>query len=166
MRTEGHRDEEAVHRFVEHLAMTFAEFGFPRMPARVLGALMVADEDGLTAGQIGERLGVSAAAVSGAVRYLIQINVVVREPVRGSRRDQYRIPDDTWYMASAVKGGVYKKIGDLVQEGVLAIGDETSRAGARVAEMRDFFLFVQDELGGLLQKWDEVRRAKRLERAG
>jgi len=43
------------------------------MAARVLFAIMCAEADALTAAQIGERLGISPAAVSGAVRYLIQI---------------------------------------------------------------------------------------------
>ena len=64
------RDEEAVRQFVEHLSMTLADQGFPRMPARVLLTLMSADEEALTAAEIGQRLGVSPAAVSGAVRFL------------------------------------------------------------------------------------------------
>lgn len=161
MRPDGSRDEEAVRHFVEHLALTLADMGFPRMPARVLGALMVAEEDGLTAKEIGERVGASPAAVSGAVRYLVQISLVVRAPVRGSRSDVYRMPDDTWYVASSVQDGRYRRVADLIQEGVDAVGDETSAAGLRLAEMRDFFLFLQRELGGLLAKWEKERAATR-----
>ncbi len=50
--------------------------GMPRMPARVMMALIAAPEGGYTASQLGERLGVSAAAVSGAVRYLQQLHFV------------------------------------------------------------------------------------------
>src|SRR5437667_6642501 len=96
----GERDEEAVRRFVEHLAMTLYDLGFPRMPARVLCTLMVAEDGAMTAGQIGEWLGVSAAAVSGAVRYLVQVGMVQREPTPGSRSDRYRAMGNTWYMAS------------------------------------------------------------------
>jgi DNA-binding transcriptional regulator GbsR (MarR family) len=151
------RDEEGVRHFVERFALTLSNLGFPRMSARVLGTLMVAVEPGLTAGQIGQRLGVSAAAVSGAVRYLVQVGMVAREPVPGSRSDRYRLPDDPWYLAGAAKSGVYKRVADLVQEGVVVVGDETSPSGARLAEMRDFMLFIQDSLVDILDRWERTR---------
>ena len=62
------RDEEAVRGFVERLALLFADWGFPRMAARVLFALMTAEAPGLTATELAQRLDASAAAISGAVR--------------------------------------------------------------------------------------------------
>lgn len=157
MSTEDHRDPEAVRQFVEHLAMTFANLGFNRMAARVLGVLMAAEEDGLTAGEIGERLGVSPAAVSGAVRYLITTGLVQKSPVPNSRSDLYRLPQDEWYIAGVVKGGVYRSIAGIVEEGVQAVGDDESNAALRLREMRDFFLFIQEEMLGVLEKWQAGR---------
>ncbi|WP_329108758.1 MarR family transcriptional regulator [Micromonospora sp. NBC_01699] len=160
MQPDGRRDEEAVRRFVEHLALTLSDMGMPRMAARVFAALMAAEEPGLTAAEISERLGVSPAAVSGAVRYLIQVGMAVREPAPGSRRDLYKAPFSSWY-SSTVRGGVYERIANVVQEGVLAIGDERSLAGARLADMRDFFLFVQKEMVELVERWEQARRGAR-----
>ena len=50
--TDG-RDEAAVRQFIEHVAMTFADLGFPRMAARVLFVIMCAEEDALTAAEGG-----------------------------------------------------------------------------------------------------------------
>ncbi|MFC7757661.1 GbsR/MarR family transcriptional regulator [Catellatospora bangladeshensis] len=74
------RDEDAVRRSVEHMAMMLADMGFPRMPSRVLMTMMSAEETSLTAGDLADRLSVSPAAISGAVRYLMQMGFVVREP--------------------------------------------------------------------------------------
>ena len=101
--------DDEVHLFVERMALTFAEVGFPRMAARVLFTVMSAD-DPLTAAEIGERLGVSAAAVCGAVRYLTQFGMLVREPVKGSRRDRYRMPDNPWYEATVTKTGALQEL--------------------------------------------------------
>jgi biotin operon repressor len=155
--TEGIRDDEGVRHFVEHMAMSWADWGFPRMPARVLMTLMAADEDALTAAELAERLGVSPAAISGGVRYLIQIGMVAREPVPGSRRDRYRMPDDAWYQASAVKGTWFKVIVDIAGDGITAIGGKDSPSGARIAEMRDFFAFMATDTGNLLERWHETR---------
>lgn len=155
-----HRDEEEVHLFVERMAMAFADVGFPRMAGRVLFTVMSADEP-LTAAEIGERLGVSAAAVSGAVRYLTQFAMLVREPVKGSRRDRYRMPDNAWYEATITKTGLYKNFIDIANGGVDALLGRTTPAGERVAEMRDFFLFVQEEIDGLGERWRARRAAAR-----
>lgn len=157
---ETRRDEEAVRRFVEHLAMTLNDLGFPRMPGRVLAVIMAADEPGLTAGEIGERLGVSPAAVSGAMRYLLQVNFVVKEPIAGSRSDRYRLPDDPWYTAGTVRGGAYTRIADLVQEGLDAVGSRKSPAGARLAEMQEFYLFLQSGMLELLERWEKHREER------
>ena len=159
-RSRGRRDEQAVRRFVEHMAMTLADWGFPRMPARVLMTMMSSDEGSLTAADLAEQLGVSPAAISGAVRYLTHVGLLAREPVPGSRRDRYRLPDDTWYEATATKGQLLKTVTDLAEEGVTALGGLATPSGARVAEMRDFFQFVQGELDGLLQKWQATKAAR------
>ncbi|WP_422753775.1 GbsR/MarR family transcriptional regulator [Micromonospora sp. WMMD708] len=154
-RRPGHDDE--VHLFVERMAMAFADVGFPRMSARVLFAVMSADGP-LTAAQIGERLGVSAAAVSGAVRHLTQVSMLVREPVPRSRRDHYRLPDNPWYEGTITKTGLYKNFIDIADAGVTALGGTATPGGGRVAEMRDFFYFIQEELDSLGERW-RARRA-------
>ncbi|MEV7329683.1 helix-turn-helix domain-containing protein [Micromonospora sp. NPDC093244] len=148
---------DPVHLFVERMALTFAEVGFPRMAARVLFTVMSAD-DPLTAAEIGERLGVSAAAVSGAVRYLTQFGMLIREPVPRSRRDRYRMPENPWYEATITKTGLYKTFIDVADGGVAALNGPDTPAGERVAEMRDFFLFVQEEIDSLGERW-RIRRA-------
>ncbi|MEV4479826.1 GbsR/MarR family transcriptional regulator [Micromonospora coxensis] len=151
------RTEEDIHLFVERMAMAFAEVGFPRMAARVLFAVMSADEP-LTAAEIGERLGVSAAAISGAVRYLTQWGMLLREPVKGSRRDRYRVPDNPWYEATLTKTSIYKTLIDIADGGVAALHGRSTPAGERVAEMRDFFVFVQEEIESIGERW-RARRA-------
>jgi predicted transcriptional regulator len=154
------RDEEAVRQFIEHIAMTFADLGFPPMAGRVLFAIMCAEEDALTAAEIGERLGISPAAVSGAVRYLIQIQMLHKVPVPGSRRDRYRLPDDAWYEVSALKGAVFKIFAELADEGVDALGGSSTAPGARVAQMRDYFEFVHAEMPMLLDRWQAAKAAR------
>jgi MarR family len=153
------RDEEQVRVFVENMAMFLGDWGFPRMAGRVLMTLTAADEGRLTAGELASRLGVSAAAISGAVRYLQQLRLVVRSPVPGSRSDVYEVPEDSWFAAGIVKGGLYRKLADLSSQGVEAVGGEGAGAGSRrIAEMRDFFLFLDREVAGLLKQWLAERR--------
>lgn len=156
------RDEEAVNLFVERMAMAFVDVGFPRMAARVLFTVMSADEP-LTAAEIGERLGVSPAAISGAVRYLTSFSILVREPVPRSRRDRYRIPDHAWYTATVTKSAFLHNFAELAGQGADALGPETP-AGRRMAEMHDFFSFVQQETLTMVERWQATRKGDRDDR--
>src|SRR4051812_7859860 len=91
------RDPGAVRRFVEQFASAMEASGLPRMPARVFAALLASDSGRMTAAELAETLQVSPAAISGAVRYMIPVNLVRREREPGSRRDIYVVDDDTWY---------------------------------------------------------------------
>jgi predicted transcriptional regulator len=153
------RDEEAVRRFVERMAMQLAEWGFPRMAARVLITMMSLDEPSLTAADLAARLEVSPAAISGAVRYLMQLGLLVREPAPGTRRDRYRLPDDPWYEASSVRRGMMKTLADLSDEGVAATGGPATPAGSRIAEMRNFYRFVEVDIDRVLARWQAFRQA-------
>ncbi|MBB4686877.1 GbsR/MarR family transcriptional regulator [Amycolatopsis jiangsuensis] len=153
------RDDEAIRRYVESLALVLAQIGMQRMAARVFAALMTTDAGQLTAGELAEQLSVSPAAISGAVRYLEGVGMVtkVREP--GERRDHYRLYDDLWYATFLKRDRLLMVWHDASEEGIEALGAD-SPAGKRVAEMRDFLAFMLEELDDLFARWQE-RRGKR-----
>lgn len=155
------RDEQAMRNFVEHMARTLADWGFPRMAGRVVFTLMAADEQALTAAELAERLGVSPAGISGAIRYLVHLNMVAREPVPGSRRDRYRMVDDSWYEVTVAKMSLLKTISDAAGQAVVAAGGEQTPAGAKLAGMRDFYQWVQDNMPSLLDQWAEHKARQR-----
>ena len=52
------------------------------------------------------------------------------------------------------------KLPNLPAEGVVAVGGERTEAGARLAEMRDFFAFLEVEVPALVERWHEGRTAR------
>ncbi|MEV7240541.1 MarR family transcriptional regulator [Streptomyces sp. NPDC093248] len=160
-RTSPERDPETVSRFVEHFAAQLVEAGVPRMPARVFAALLASDAGTLTSAELGERLRVSPAAVSGAVRYLAQVHMVSREREPGSRRERYRVHGDQWYEALTSREAVIKRWEHALREGVESLG-ATTPAGRRLAETLAFFEFVDTEIAAMMVRW----RARREELFG
>lgn len=152
----GQRDAEAVSKFVESFAAQLVEAGMQRMPARVFAALLSADEGALTSAELGERLQVSPAAVSGAVRYLAQQHMVAREREPGSRRERYRVHSNQWYEALTNREAVLKRWEHALREGVTSLGAQTP-AGRRMAETLAFFEFVDGEIAAMMERW-RVRR--------
>ncbi|WP_159601117.1 GbsR/MarR family transcriptional regulator [Agromyces humi] len=151
------RDEQGLKAAVDQSAAVLTAAGFPRMPARVLMALVVADRGGLTASELGEQLGVSAAAISGAVRYLEQIGILHRLPQPGSRRDKWEFLDDAWYTALMAKSPIYGVIAELGDRAADAIGDETAAGAVRAREMARFYRFVDTRMPDLMREWETLR---------
>jgi DNA-binding transcriptional ArsR family regulator len=150
------RDREAVGRFVERFAGNLVEAGMARMPSRVFVCLLATDSGRLTASELAESLRASPAAISGAVRYLIQLNLVSREREPGSRRDSFRVHDDVWYDAITRRDQILTRWEGSLLEGLAVLG-EHSPAGARMAETLAFFEFVQQEMPAMMDRWRERR---------
>jgi DNA-binding transcriptional regulator GbsR (MarR family) len=151
------RDDDAVRRFIERFALDLTEAGMPRMPSRVLAAILSSDDGRCTAAELADMLRVSPAAISGAVRYLLQVQLVSREREPGERRDHYRTSSDTWYEAITRRDALLDRWEQDLEEGIKAVGPATP-AGDRLEDIRRFYAFLREELARTLQHWREQRR--------
>ena len=152
-------DDAAVVRFVEHFAQLLVEGGMARMPARVFARLLVSDEGRLTAAELAELLHASPAAISGAIRYLEQVDLATRRRQPGSRRDYYEVRGmDIWYEVMTRRDQLLNRWIEGHGEGLDALGDDTP-GWRRVAETREFMMFMAKELPEVLERWREYRAA-------
>ena len=159
--------DPALTDVVEHLGGALADAGIARLPARVYAALLTTEDGRLTASQLASLLGVSPAGVSGAVRYLTQVRMIRRERERGSRRDVFVVMDDAWHDVLMQKDQIYAPILRALLDAREAVGEST-RAGARMQLSVEFLEFIQHEMDGIAQRWDEhkVRRVAPSHSAG
>jgi DNA-binding transcriptional regulator GbsR (MarR family) len=129
----------------------------PRMPSRVFAAVLAEDSARLTAGEIAERLRVSPAAVSGAVRYLAQTRLLFRGREPGARADHYYLSeDDPWYAAITNRAELLARWEESASRGAEVLGLDRP-AGARLRETAEFFAFLREELPGMLERWQARR---------
>jgi DNA-binding transcriptional regulator GbsR (MarR family) len=148
--------EDRIFGYIERFAAVLVAAGFPPMPARVFVALVISEDARLTAADLATTLRISPAAVSGAVRYLIQVGLVHKERVPGSRRDYYRMPGNMWDDLLRMRDQVMSRWAALVREGIDLVGPDTA-AGARMAEQAAFLEFATREMAGLLTRWEKYR---------
>ncbi|WP_069744613.1 GbsR/MarR family transcriptional regulator [Streptomyces sp. EN23] len=148
--------EAAASPFVERFAAQLVEAGMARMPARVFAALLSSERGALTSAELGERLTISPAAVSGAVRHLAQVNMISREREPGSRRERYRVQGDQWYSALTGRDAMLRSWQATLREGVSHFGLETPQ-GRRINDTLEFFQFLEKELGSLMERWETHR---------
>lgn len=150
---EPERDAQAVAQFVEDFGDVMTESGIPRMPSRVLACLMAAERGALTAAELSDRLQISAASVSGAIRYLIQVRLVTRGRQPDSRRDLYRVQQNVWYESLLDRNHMLRHWNQILATGIDAVGPD-SEAGDRLAESGEFLEFLQNELAGAVDRWN------------
>jgi len=149
---------DALFGYIERFAAVLVAAGFPPMSARVFVALLVTDSGRLSAAELAAMLRISPAAVSGAVRYLIQLGLVHKERVPGSRRDYYRMPGNMWDDLIRMRDQVMGRWTALVREGIDLVGADTP-AGERMAEQAAFLEFATKELSEILSRWQKYRAA-------
>ena len=152
------RDGAAVRQFIQRFGSLLADAGMPRMPARIFAALLTTDSSRLTAEELAGLLQVSPAAVSGGVRYLIQVGLVSRETEPGSRRHVYVLPDNVWHEVLRVRDGIMMRWADAMRGGADVLGAGTP-AGARLAESAMYFDFISKELPAILDRWADYKAA-------
>jgi hypothetical protein len=152
------RDDDAQAHFIEAFGLLLAEAGMPRMAARAFAAILSDDARGLTAGELGRRLGASAAAISGAVRYLTKVGMVrkVREP--GARVDQYGLGDDVWYELLVERDAMLTRWERTLAEGAAALGD--GPGAQRLRDSQEYYAFLREELAGLGARWRARRESR------
>ncbi|MDT0345319.1 MarR family transcriptional regulator [Streptomyces litchfieldiae] len=140
-RTEEERD------FVDAFANQLAATGLPRMTARVFVCLLTADAGGLTASDLVRRLQVSAASVSKSIAALEAMELVLRQPDPGGRRERYVIDDDVWLRAWQADTGAHGEIATAAARGIEIFGAETT-AGTRLGKMGQFFAQLSEQMSG------------------
>jgi DNA-binding transcriptional regulator GbsR (MarR family) len=134
------------------------EMGLPRMPARVFAFILADDQSACTAAELARGVDVSPAAVSGAVRYLTDTHLIIRERNPAGRGDVFRVRDgDIWATIQAARLPVLDHIIESVAKAVDLL-PPGSAGRARVDETRDYFTFVREDARGLAARWQAWRR--------
>ena len=146
------RDPVAVRAFIERFTTQLCQAGFPRTPARIFVALLTSDASTMNAAELGDLLQISAASVSGGVRYLLQVGLVTAEGEPGSRRLHYRMSTAIWQDVVRLRDRQFTTWAAELRQGAEVLG-RTSPAGARLAETVRYFEFISREMAGLLARW-------------
>lgn len=150
--------EQARSRFVEQFAVLLNDGGLQRMPARVFAYVLASDAETHTAADLAEGLRVSPAAVSGAVRLLIDIGILVKDRVPGDRVDHYRLySDDVWATIIGRQEPMFRNIDGMFADGLRALAAGPGRR--RIHETREFYRFVHAQLEVAAARWRAHRAA-------
>jgi predicted transcriptional regulator len=144
-------------RPVEQLGAALAEAGLPSLPSRIFAALLVDDDGRMTSSELTQVLGVSAASVSGGVKYLAHLQMLRRERERGSRREVYVVDDDAWHGLMMRRDHLYAPILRALQ-GVIDDCGPGAPAYVRLMLTAEFLRFVDAEMVAVAERWTDHRK--------
>jgi DNA-binding transcriptional regulator GbsR (MarR family) len=152
-------DHRTLLLAVERVAGLLTDAGMPRMASRVFAYALADDGDRYTATDFAEGLRVSPAAVSGAVRYLLDTRLLLKERVPGTRADLYRVyEDDVWSAIMTARLPMLRMWEQTVAEAAEMIGPN-HRGGRRLRETEAYFRFTREEMESTIQRWKIYRKS-------
>jgi hypothetical protein len=150
-------DRKLLLDYVEQFTDILANSGLQRMSARVFAYILIDDADTYTAAEIGEGLGISLAAVSGAVRELTVAGMLIKGRRPSTRADVYRLQDeDIWGAIMLDRNPIVDRYHRFALDAAERLPDGPGRD--RIVQTAAFMEFMQVEMDGLRRRWDERRR--------
>ncbi|HWI31451.1 MAG TPA: helix-turn-helix domain-containing protein [Microbacterium sp.] len=141
----------------EQAAGMLAAAGMPRMPARVMMALVGSPDAGYSAAELADRLGVSPAAVSGAVRYLQSLRMIQRLSRPGERIARYDLMDDGWHSMITANAPMYAKLAESI-DAIAELNGDAPLSVARAHRVADFLRYLAERMPQLVVEWEASRR--------
>ncbi len=160
-------DEEAgqyleKQHFIEEIGLFFEQGGLPRMAGRVLGWLLIANPPHQSFNNLQEALSASKGSISTSTQLLLQIGLIERFSLPAHRRDYYRIRPDVWSQIIQKRLFWLTTLRQLAERGLCLMNGEDALARQRLEEMRDVYTFFEQEMPGLIERW-ETRKKQRNE---
>jgi DNA-binding transcriptional regulator GbsR (MarR family) len=146
------RDDEAVREYEETFTTLMMSQGLPRMTARVLTCLFIAEAGSLTASELVRHLEVSPASVSKAVAFLEEQGLIRRERDE-RRRDRYFVDEDVWYQSTIASAHGIAQVAQTARQGVTVLGRD-SPAATRLENIARFSDFISESM---LRAAEQVR---------
>ncbi|TDO33781.1 MarR family protein [Kribbella sp. VKM Ac-2527] len=146
------RDDEAVREYEEAFTTLLMQQGLPKMTARVLTCLFVADAGSLTASELAQHLQVSPASVSKAIA-LLEDQGLVRRVRDERRRERYFVDDGVWYQSTIDSARGMAQVAEIARQGVDVLGRDRP-AAARLENIARFSDFISE---AILRAAEQVR---------
>ncbi|MEU9303986.1 helix-turn-helix domain-containing protein [Streptomyces sp. NPDC048269] len=152
------RDAEAVREYEETFTTVLMGSGMPTMMSRVMACLTLTDTGSLTASELVQRLQVSPASISKAIKFLESQGFVRRERDE-RRRERYVVDDDIWYQSMVASARSTAQIVEIARQGVGVLGPDTP-AAARLENVARFLDFVSESIARAAEQAREILHTK------
>ncbi len=151
--------EAARRQFVEDYGVFVESRGqLPRMAGRIMGQLLLTNDELQTQADLCQALQASAGAISATLRLLVERDYVERVSLPGIRKDYYRIAEEIWTRNLERAQQHYAVFTELTARGLAISAHYNDGAQARLREMHDLAEIEASHFEQLLAHWHAYRR--------
>lgn len=147
-------------QFVEEVGLYFERVGLTRMEGRIIGWLLICDPPHQSMGDLVEALGASKSSISVSLRTLVTLYLIEQISIPGERRDYYKASADMWNRSFRARAHQLTELRQLAERGIDLLAEEAPEQRRRLQLMRDHNAFMEQEFPKLLDKWDEIKKAR------
>lgn len=161
MRSTQHNE---LRGFVEEVGLFYEKSGLPRMAGRILGWLLVCEPPEQSLAELGEAVGGSKGSMSTMSRMLLQMGLVERVRLPGSRLDQLRIRPGMWAESMRDQLLAIGNAERLLKRGLSLVARRPPAARERLEEAHALYAWFGKELPRLLNRWNKTREQPRAAR--
>ena len=151
-------------QFVEEVGLYFERVGLTRMEGRVIGWLLICDPPQQSMGDLVEALQASKSSISVALRTLVTLYLIEQVSIPGERRDYYKASSDMWNRSFHARMHQLTEMRQLAERGIELLSDEAPERRQRLELMRDHNAFMEQEFPRLLERWENIKKAKGYDR--
>jgi len=154
------RWQKHAAEFADALGTYMEVTGQPRLSGRLMGWLAVCEPPEQSALELATSLGVSRSAVSTITQQGARLGILERVGVPGTREVHFRMAGDAWTHPARSNIPLIQGVRRAADRCLEALADRGPARNRRLAQMRDFYLFVERELPLLLERWEEEHGRK------
>ena len=141
-----------LEEYIEEVGQFYERYGLPKMAGRILGFLMASPQEHLSFDDILEQLQASKGSISGNLKLLLAQKLIEKYTIPRNRKSHFRFSDRNIFSMLEDKINNAQTITALYST-ANAINDPESKKHEQLAEVIDFYRFLETEIPKLKQKW-------------
>jgi DNA-binding transcriptional regulator GbsR (MarR family) len=139
-------DQRVRADYVERWARLLESQGEPRIAGRIYAHLATSEERWLSLNELAEQLDISRGSVSTNTRRLIEMGLISRVAVPGSRREHYAADADAAHGMMQRAAAASRAVEALAREGLELQSDRVAPGGESLRVMADMYGRLADVL--------------------
>ena len=147
-------------QFVQTFAQTWADAGQSMMDGRVLGFLLVMDEDYISSADLGKALSASPGSISVSTRRMLDTALIRRHWIPGDRNHYFAAQPDPWGSFLAYGFEPTSRIRAAIRSAEDLLPDLGRASLERVENSLDYFDWLESRKVTLVAEWEEYKKSR------
>lgn len=150
--------------FIEDSGLIFEGFGLPRMAGRIMGYLMVTEEERVSFDEFVGVLQASKSSISINVKTLANMRLIKPVSISGSRKTWYTLSPDISLKEFLERDyQVLVSLNNLITKGVELRSNPHDNTSMQIKEIISFTKWFIKRFPEILSEWEDHKKSKGIE---